>query len=157
MAFWGRGKNKYRNPLKEGDAYKDYIKGVDKGSPYDITLKEYREICYAVNKEIARMIIDEGDQVRLPNIGTFDIVKFKVRYGKSHWIPTDFKKSEELGMRILNLNEHTNGYKYVFRWSKRGVAIIRGVSKYKFISTRRNKRYLAYILNNRIRDYFEKD
>ena len=101
------------------------------------------------------MVIDDGEIVSLPHLGNFDIIKHKIRLGRTKWIPTDFKKTLELGQRIINTNEHTGGYKYAFRWSKKNIAS-RKPRRYRFIPSRANKRHLAYILNNRIRDYFQR-
>lgn len=155
MAFFGRGKNKIQAPLTFRDSYESLQKEVIKGSPYDISLSDYKDILFTANKEISNMIIDEGESLKIPNLGVFDIVKYKMKLNRTKWIPVDFQKSAELGQRIINLNEHTKGYKYTFRWSKIGVRTA-CISYYRFVPTRRNKRHLAYILKNNIRDYFEK-
>ncbi len=155
MAFFGRGPNRIQNLLTAKDSYSSYKEEVIKDSPYDISLNEYREILNEVNKEIMNMVIDEGESVKLPFLGPLDIMKYKMKLGRTKWIPVDFKKSAELGKRIINNNEHTGGYKYAFRWSKQKTRLM-FVHFYRFIPSRRNKRHLAYILNNRIRDYFEK-
>ncbi len=155
MGYFGRGPNRIQNPLTFKDSYLSYKEEVIKDSPYDISKSEYKEILNEINKEIMNMVIDEGESVKLPFLGVLDIMKYKMKLGRTKWIPVDFKKSAELGKRIINNNEHTGGYKYTFRWCKQKVRLM-FIHFYRFIPSRRNKRHLAYILNNRIRDYFEK-
>ncbi len=55
---------------------------------------------------------------------------------------------------IYHLNDHTGGYKYRFYWNKHNM-LTKNKTMYQLIMTRDNKRYLAQILKNRVRDYVE--
>ena len=55
---------------------------------------------------------------------------------------------------IFHLNEHTNGFKYRAYWCKHNM-LTTNKTHYQLVMTRDNKRHLAQILKNRVRDYVE--
>ena len=83
-----------------------------------------------------------------------DIIKHKPKEYTGKSLRIDYAESKKYGKVIYHLNEITNGFKYRYYWNKKNM-ITKNKTKYQLIMTRDNKRRLAYILKNRIRDYVE--
>jgi hypothetical protein len=133
------------------------------------------------NKELMRMIIEEGVEFKMPyRLGYLRIKKFKRKYmvlkdgtidkrnQSINWKATrDLWKDVYPGKTITELkevhgkpivyylNEHTNGYGFMFYWNKKGSnAVNRSI--YSSILTFSNNRHLAKVLkgDNKV-DYYE--
>lgn len=136
--------------------YKYYISKNKNLSPYFVSYEIYSKILKLYFKEIVNIVLEKGDSFKLPcNLGAFQIVKKKMDFSK-RLLPgvIDWKNSLEYHKLIHHINDHSDGYKYLFKWNKRWAKTI-NITKYRFIATRDNKRLLAYKIINRIRDYFE--
>lgn len=115
----------------------------------------YREIILSYFRFLSNQIVEEGRVVELPcRLGVIRIIKHKPKTLSGDSLCVDFKNTKDLSKTIFHLNEHTRGFKYRFLWSKQE-AIFINKSKYQLIMSRANKRRLAYILKNRLRDYSE--
>ena len=60
-------------------------------------------------------------------------------------------------IRIYNLNDHTDGYRYRFYWDKKNGSTqvnLKGILGYNFILTRDNKRKMAKVIRKDITDYY---
>lgn len=134
------------------DFYKYFI---TKSPEYFIEYSQYREIVLKYFKFLSEQVIEEGRVVEIPcRLGTVRIIKHKPKTLTGDSLCVDFKSTKDLSKTIFHLNEHTRGFKYRFLWSKKE-AIFINKSKYQLIMSRTNKRRLAYILKNRLRDYSE--
>lgn len=154
MAFFGRGKNKIQNPYTITEIYKDYYNSLDKDSTYNIPYSLYRKIIEEYFKEVLNVMFEKSLPVRLPcSLGTFQIVKKKVINNLNRQRFINWKDTVHYKKVIYYTNEHSDSYRYYFMWIKDGRT--KNISKYRFISTRTNKRKLAYYIKNKIRDYFE--
>lgn len=139
------------------DFYKSYMEYVDDNPLYQVEYRKFRDIINDYFRYLRDEIIENGKEVRLPcRMGTLQVVKHKPKTYTSKSLRIDFKATKEAGKTIYHLNEHTNMYKYRFLWSKQNM-LTKNKTKYQLIMTRANKRRLAYLLKNRIRDYIEKD
>lgn len=154
--FFSRGENKIQNPYTMGDMYNDYIKNVEPGSPYDISYLDYVDIVISYNKSIINRLYD-GFKVSLPyNLGQLQIVKkkmyFKSQLNKRKGI--DWAATNKYGKVIHHLNEHTDGYKYLYYWDRK-ISRVSNCKSYRFVPTRTLKRTLAKLIKTDNKDYFE--
>lgn len=151
------------------DTYRIYrkntkpMRGLDgkktRGS-YDVKVKTYLAIIKDFHREVMRMIIEETFTWNMPfRMGTIRVRKKKQTYGfdqngnlYTNSIPIDYKATKEMWKtnerarlehkKIYITNEHSNGYKVTFHWSKKK-AMCHGIREWQFIPTRTNKRQLA--------------
>jgi hypothetical protein len=156
--FFSRGKNKIQDPYTIPDMYKEYIGRVDSETPYDVSYSVYKEITTRYFKKVANHLF-EGGNFKIPyQLGILQIIKKKiyvssqVKYASS----IDWQKTVKYGKKIIHLNEHSNGYKYLFMWDKAGAKRV-NISKYRFVPTRQLKRYLAQLIKSGKKDYIEYD
>lgn len=139
------------------DFYKSYMEYVEDNPLYQVEYRKFRDIINDYFRYLRDEIIENGKEVRLPcRMGTLQVVKHKPKTYTSKSLRIDFKATKEAGKTIYHLNEHTNMYKYRFLWSKQNM-LTKNKTKYQLIMTRANKRRLAYLLKNRVRDYIEKN
>lgn len=137
------------------DFYKSYMEYVEDNPLYQVEYRKFRDIINDYFRYLRDEIIENGKEVRLPcRMGTLQVVKHKPKTYTSKSLRIDFKATKEAGKTIYHLNEHTNMYKYRFLWSKQNM-LTKNKTKYQLIMTRANKRRLAYLLKNRVRDYIE--
>lgn len=133
-------------------SYKDYI---EQGTTYDVDLKTFKGVVIDYFKYIRDQIMQESKEVKLPcRLGTLQIIKHQPKEYTGKSLRWDWKATKELGKPIYLLNEHSNGWKYRFHWSKQN-CLLSNKSKYQFVATRQNKRDLAQIIFNHTKDYPE--
>ena len=160
-------KNKLTKKERKNSDYKDYAK--------------FRDIIKDFNSELTKMIIEEGVEFKMPaRMGFLRIKKYKNKVmlkedgtiDKNN-LSVDWDKTTKLWAKeypgksrkelkeikdkklIYHLNEHTDGYKYMLYWNKKGSnAINRSI--YSIIFTFWNNRYFAKILKSDMKvSYFE--
>lgn len=150
---------KYEKKAYTGiDYYNSYVEYV-KGNPlYEVEYRVFRDIINDYFRYLRDEIIENGKEVKLPcRLGTLQIVKHKPKsYATSGRMSLrmDYGESKKLGKMVFHLNEHSNMYKYRYYWNKQNM-ITPNKSLYQLIMTRDNKRHLAQIIKNNIRDYVE--
>jgi hypothetical protein len=152
-----RNKNKIQYPYTFKDMYDAYLeKHVDTiDSPYFVTYLEYVDICSSYYKEISKYVIEEGGILKLPfNLGTLSVCKQLPKQLDLIHLSRNWELSEKYQKPIFHLNEHSEGYKYKFLWSKKN-AKFRFDSYYQLKMTRTNKRNLARVIKNKLCDFFE--
>ena len=156
-AFHGRGKNKVVDPYKLKDIYDDYIKSIDKESPYYMDLSLFKAITEDYLRMLAAEIVDNASIYKIPyRLGTFQIVKLDYTLTRDRTYPIDYKLSGLYNKPVYMLNEHSGGYRYMFKWDKKH-CITKHKTFYRFIPTRSNKRKMAYNIKNKIVDYFDRN
>jgi hypothetical protein len=143
------------------DYYQPYIQSIEAGTVYDIEYHIYRRILVEYFKHLRCLVLDEGQDVKLPyRLGNVFIFKRKqTNYGSvsdtnRSGLLIDFHATKIYGKTMFHTNEHTNGYKYRYRWD-RHLVNIPNANKYQMVMTRANKRSLAQTLRLGIRDYIE--
>lgn len=137
------------------DFYKSYKNYIIPNSPYDIDYTTFRAILSDYFKYIRDEIMDECKEYKLPcRLGTLQIIKKLPKEFSSKSLCWDWKSTRELGKPVYCLNEHSGYYKYRFFWSKQN-CILPYLGKYMFIACRANKRKLAQIIKNNLKDYPE--
>lgn len=152
-----RSKNIIQSPLTLTHAYKYYQSTIDLSSKYNIPYSVYRNICQDANKELSRMIIEEGYFFKMPyRLGTIRIEKRKIDLNN---LKPDFGLFNKTELKNKHLNEHSGNYYVRFYWNKKIATIVKNKSAYCFIPTRENKRTLAKLIKQngmeQINKYFE--
>lgn len=171
MKARGKGKNKADYTLQ--DSYEEFCSRMvssttlngDKitiKSAYKITKILYTAIIKEYLKAKTNDIIYNAGTFKYPNrLGSLRIKKKKsklrLKDGKldTKYIPVDYKATNELWKKdpeakknkkcVFLTNDHTDGYKYSFFWSKQ-VCDVPNNSVYQFIPTRTLKRSLSEVL-----------
>lgn len=155
--YFSRGKNKITNPYTIQDLYLMYLEDCD-NELYKVEYNIYRDIMCLYYKGIMDYIFETSLPFKLPyRLGHLQIIKKKVYAGSQTKFPTsiDWTNTIKYDKKIFHLNEHSNGYKYLFTWIREGYAP-KNLMSYRFIPTRANKRKLAHYIKNKIKDYFVK-
>lgn len=150
-----RSKNKVHDAYTLKHMYEDYISDKVLYSPYYISKQEYKDIIADFIRIMIDYMLYEAGTFKMPyRLGNLRIVKLLSSRGRNKRLSVDFHLTNKYGKTIYHLNEHSDGYKFMFKWDKRK-AVIKHKSFYRFIPTRNNKRTLAYIIKNKIADFFE--
>lgn len=137
------------------DFYISYLNYIEKDTVYDIGYKKFRQVLQDYFKYIADEVMLGCKEFKFPcRMGTLQIVKHKPKNFNSKSLRIDFGASKQYGKNIFFLNEHSDGYKYRFFYSKKN-CLTQNKSKYQFVATRANKRKLAAIIFSKKRDYPE--
>jgi len=152
MAFYSRGINKIQDPHALVDIFNSYISDKEELSPYIVTNKEYRNILKDYILAVCIEIL-EGRIFYMPyGLGSLSVVKRKIIPGKR--LSPDWESILKYGKLVLHLNEHTNGYKYNFKWDKQ-TCRFKHHKLYRLVLTRDNKRTLAKYIKQKGYDYIE--
>lgn len=134
------------------DSYKQYI---EQGTQYDVDINTYKAVLVDYFKYLRDQIIQECKEVKLPcRLGTLQVIKHQPKEFTGKSLRWDWKATRETGKPVYLLNEHSDYYKYRFHWSKKG-CLLTNKGKYQFIACRQNKRDLAQIIINNLKDYPE--
>ena len=137
------------------DFYKSYMEYVEDNPLYQVEYRVFRDIINDYFKYLRDELIENGKEVRLPcRMGTIQIVKHKPKEYTGKSLRIDYAESKKAGKIVYHLNEHSNYYKYRAYWNKQNM-ITPNKTKYQLVMTRDNKRHLAQIIKNHIRDYRE--
>lgn len=137
------------------DFYESYIDYVSDNKLYQVDYKTFRNIIDDYFRYLRDELIENGKEIKLPcRLGTLSIIKHKPKNFNNRSLRIDYGESKKEGKLLYHLNEHSNYFKYRFHWNKKDM-LVKNKGKYQLIMTRTNKRRLAYIIKNRIRDYIE--
>ena len=94
-------------------------------------------------------------EFKLPcRLGTLQIIKHQPKEFSGKSLRWDWKATKETGKPVYLLNDHSGYFKYRFYWCKKN-CLLTNKSKYQFIASRENKRTLAQIIFNKLKDYPE--
>ena len=137
------------------DYYESYCGYVEDNPLYQVSYKVFRSIVSDYFRYLRDEIIENGKEVKLPcRMGTLSIVKHKPKEYTGKSLRIDYGESKKYGKMIFHLNEHSGGYKYRAYWKKQSM-LTKNKTYYQLVLTRDNKRHLAQIIKNRVRDYVE--
>lgn len=125
-----------------------------------LNISEYRKLMNSFNTFLMKKVL-EGNEVILPSrMGRISIqgIHQNIRVdenGKIKGTRIDWKSTKDLWARdtehaqkktlIYFFNEHSDGIKYSFKWSKNNVPV-QNKNFYTFIPSRHNKRTLAKLI-----------
>jgi hypothetical protein len=102
-------------------------------NPDAVSLKEYKNICYSFNKELARLIVENGIMYKLPyRLGSIGIKRRKAKFSK---LKPDWNYWKQTGELTFHLNEHSKGWYGFGHWKKKDCKV-KGKWYYKFNFTR---------------------
>jgi hypothetical protein len=135
--------------------YQSYLKNIDRSTQYDIPRPMYYKIVKDYFIFLSNNMLAKGMSIKLPaRMGTVLVEKSKINLLNRKSLSVDFNLTKKYGKTIYHTNEHSDGYKYLFRWRKSSM-MIENKSMYELVACRANKRLLAkYIKENRT-DYIE--
>ena len=137
------------------DFYKSYIDYVGDNPLYQVEYRVFRDIINDYFKYLRDELIENGKEIKLPcRLGTLSIVKHKPKEYSGRSLRIDYVETKKVGKVVYHLNEHSNFYKYRYYWNKHNM-LNHNKTMYQLIMTRDNKRRLAYIIKNKLRDYIE--
>lgn len=108
-----------------------------------VSLKEYKTICYSFNKEIARLIVEEGIIYKMPyNLGSIGIKRRKMKFQN---LKFDFQHWKLTGETSFHLNQHSKEWYSFCHWRKKDCRV-KGKKVYRFTLSRDNKRVVAKVM-----------
>ena len=117
--------------------------------------KVFRAIINDYFKHLRDELIEQGKEIKLPcRLGTIQIVKRKPKSYTKKSLRIDYGETKRLNKLVFYDNAHCNYFKYRIYWSKLNM-LTHNKTHYQLILTRDNKRHLAQIIKNRVRDYIE--
>jgi hypothetical protein len=145
-----RSKNRIDNAHGLVDMYDFYISDKELDSPYFISRLEFRTIL----KDYITIVFKEifnGNMYYMPyGFGPLYVNKRKVIPGKR--LSPNWEETKKYGKLIFHLNEHSNGFKYSFKWDK-GNCRFKNNRLYRLEMARCNKRALAKSIKEEGKDY----
>lgn len=122
--------------------------------PIEVDYSLYKRILDTMCAIILEYILERSDGFKMPyGLGFIQVGKYMPKQFTSKSLSVDYLASAKYGKRIYHLNEHSDGYKYRFYWSK----IPRTFPdryKYQLSMLRDNKRKLAQLIFNN-HDYID--
>lgn len=150
-----RGPNKVQRCYNMKEMYLDYIKDKVPDTPYYISFQEYLDICEVYYKGMVNEIIYKSRTIKLPfRLGHLTVMKKKPKVLSDSTLSIDWKESRAYGKLIRHINDHSNGFKYRFFWSKKQSFVV-NQSLYRLVFSRDNKRLLAKVIKSGEIDYLE--
>lgn len=152
--YHSRGKNKQPNPYTFQDMYKEYIKEVEKDSPYDIPYSKFKDICSDYYRAKMEHVLNGGIFIMPFSLGSLSVIKKKPKEFSFRHLNVDWENTSKLGKLVHHINDHSNYFKFRFLWSKQNTRCA-NKKMYNFIATRANKRKLASLIKSGNTDYFE--
>lgn len=140
-----------RSSYTIADVYKDYLTEEKNFSDF-MPFHTFRAILVDYFTWVRNSVLEEGREFIIPfRLGKWFISRSKAKASEEKY-RIDFGETRKLGKTVYHLNEHTNGYNYVWSWD-RTMCKNYTINAYRFIPTRYNKRRLCDILKNQERDY----
>ena len=147
-------------------SYKNYRKS---GGTTNVGRLEFCRIINAFNKHIM-LLINEGHEVKLPEkMGTLSvkgkkietkydedlnrIINQSIDYGETNKLWARCPECQKNKQVIYHLNEHSDGIRYKFFWSKEKM-IVENKLFYTMVFTRSNKRTLSNLITEHGRSYY---
>lgn len=135
--------------------YNSYVNDMGGNPIYEVDYNTYRSIVCDYLKWIVKEVLYKSSEIKLPSrVGSVLVVKKRPLKNSRKFYNVDFKSTNELGKTILHLNEHSDGFRYRFRWRREYVAL-KNKSLYEMVMSRTNKRTLAHIIKNKLNDFIE--
>jgi hypothetical protein len=148
--FFGRGKNKDVNIIATKELYNSYICTVE-NSTYNIPQVTYTNIQRDFYKYVSSEILNGKDYKMPAGFGTICIRK---KRPGGHSLRISWADTNNSGKLVFNFNEHSNGWRYKFKWFKL-ITHIANVKYYMFKPCRTIARELASNIKNNKTDYYE--
>lgn len=146
--YFGRGKNRIQDPYTEIHMYEAYISEIEEDSPYYVSREMFKKVLKLYFNMVMDYILEKSREYTLPlRFGYLSIRKFKPSLRWRDAYPVDFKLTNEAGKRVINLNDHSSGFKYKFHWCKITGKVV-NCPTYTLQMSRANKRRLAKLIKS---------
>lgn len=129
---------------------KDFFKSFKKKSSINISSQTHSKILYTAGEVICDCLIEDGDFKIGGRGGHFTIRMVAPRGTEKGTI--DFKQTKELGFKVFNFNDHSDGLIGRIFWD-REKCIFRDKHMWLFKASRHLKRQLAPIILTGSRQY----
>lgn len=152
--YFGRGKNRIKDPYTLTDLYEGYIKWVEQKELYTVRRADFVKIISDFNNIVAQKLLAGQDFYMPAGMGRFRIVKSKNNSPVTTVSAVDWLETNKIGKIVYFRNQHSNGYRYKLKWDVTGQGVKNG-NKYYFVPCRNFKRTLAKIIKARETDYFQ--
>jgi len=172
MITFKRADNKVKIDFKFNDVYKRFKKTSELVKPYDITYSKWCQINEEINDSIIINMINTGNEVRVPHLGYFRVIKYKPNITLDEngelvlkTVPVNYKETLKLWEKLYpNMsseevseiknkplvyleNKHTRGYRCKFKW-KKGKCKVKNKTYYGFFTIRKYNRLLNTVLKD---------
>ena len=139
-----------------GDFYISYIKHVENSPRHMVSMKVFKAVMKDYIDDMMHKIIWQSKEVKLPcRLGYLSVVKHRPTSCTKKKLGVDYASTKEYGKPIYHMNEHSDGYKYMFYWRKYEM-VIRHKFMYEICLSRTNKRKLARAIKENKQDYLER-
>ena len=151
--FFGRSKNKIKNPYTLSNFYPEYIDWIDGKELYTLRQADFVNIISDFNKVVVEKLL-EGKEFQMPaGMGRLKILKSKDGRPRISKSAIDWAATNKIGKVVYFVNKHSNGYRYKIKWeiSQAGA----NSSKYYLIPCRDFKRNLAKVIKERKTDFYQ--
>ena len=146
------GIKRHKNCTSPRHFYKDYAERNTKEMNTHCDYTTYMLISRLILKKFKDYIILEGGVWNLPyRLGRIAVTKKKTIPKR---LPIDWAETRLEGVKIVNFNDHSNGYRYKAYWNKKR-AIVKNKTYYSFYFVRGVNRELAKAIKNKTTDYFQ--
>jgi len=161
-----RGKNKIQVDYSSPEIYQSYCESlIDKEGIYKVSKTVFTKVLKEANMALLELMMLYNFEFKIPcRLGTMSLRKKKVQYKlkedgtlDTKGLSVNYKLTNELWnndpeakknrVKIYHTNEHYDGYKVNFYWSKKN-SLCKGLSIVQFKSSRYAKRKL----NNYLKD-----
>lgn len=124
--------------------------------PIELPYSLYISILHAMCSFIRQSILERSEGFKMPfGLGFVVVCKYKPKSMTIKSLSVDYNASKQYGKHIYHLNEHSNGYKFRFYWSKIPKTFQERYM-YQLGLVRQNKRRLAQLIFNN-NDYINID
>jgi hypothetical protein len=117
-----------------------------------ISYSDWAGVIYAFNESFRNYLLETGDKLKLPSgFGDFSIIKkyrakFKTFAGKERInLPIDWIKTREKGKIVYNMNYHSEGYFFGWKWFK-STARFKFTDLWYFKPSRVSSRLIAHYI-----------
>lgn len=128
---------------------------------------KYKKLIREINGKIAKHVIEDPLGIKLPyGMGNYSLMKrrsniysviqktkrfderkinTKYRFVISNY--TDWKMTKETGKRVLFMNDHSDGYKFIFHWDKKRTVFPNKDMYYIAMESKWNKYLYSWIVS----------
>lgn len=106
----------------------------------------FKTLIKDLNKTLITKLLSGPVSIKLLcRCGDLRIKKTKMKFSDINNLRIDWAATKKANKKVYHLNEHRNGHRYRFAWTK---PKLKNITAYSFKPTRTNKRALAHILHN---------
>ena len=122
--------------------------------PVEVPYETYKLVLSEMCNVILDYVLERSEGFKMPyGLGFIQVGKYRPKWFNPKSLSVDYKASKDYDKKIYHLNEHSDGYKYRFHWS-RLPQTFPDRYRYQLCMVRANKRRLAQLIFNK-HDYID--